>query len=175
MIHSKTSALTAILSTLLLSSCAMMHKTTPEQSSDQFGMQSEMQPLETDQNSQSGYDSETSIQSNTDQSIPHSKVKLSIKDDRLIAKLYTDWNDAQQGDLKLHWIAPKGSHCISTVFPIMKYKETRDYSWAYRTLDYADKGQTLYCSGLWSVEVIYKPTQQIVGKASLNVPDNHSR
>lgn len=169
MTYGKTSALTAVLSTLLLSSCAM-YKTTPEQPSNQPEIQSEMQPIETD--SLQGNELEAqSDYSNTDQSIPQSKVKLSIKGDRLIAKLYTDWHDAQQGDLKLHWIAPKNSHCISTVFPIMKYKENRDYSWAYRTLDYTSKGQALHCSGLWTVEIIYNPTKQIVGNASLNVPD----
>ena len=172
MIYGKISGLTATLSALLLSSCAM-YKTMPEQPSNQPEIQSEMQPIETDSLQDNALETQAihSSEVSTDQSIPESKVKLSIKDDRLIAKLYTDWNDAQQGDLKLHWIAPKNSHCISTVFHIMKYKESRDYSWAYRTLDYTNKGQDLYCSGLWTVEVFYNPTKQIVGKASLNVPD----
>ncbi|MBK2125175.1 TUL4 family lipoprotein [Fangia hongkongensis] len=104
-----------------------------------------------------------------DTSIPQAKVSLSEKDNRVIAKVYSTWNGAKQGDLKLHWIAPPNSSCISTTFTIMKYKEKNDYSWAYRTFDHNINGAKVNCSGKWQVEVIYKPTMQIIASDSLDV------
>ena len=105
----------------------------------------------------------------TTKGLPSSSIKLSAKDGRLVAKLYTNWNGAKQGSLKLHWIAPSQSHCISTTFPIMKYKESMDYSWAYRTLEHESADGSIACPGVWQVEVLYTPTKVVVGKAVLDV------
>ncbi|WP_116962989.1 TUL4 family lipoprotein [Fastidiosibacter lacustris] len=102
--------------------------------------------------------------------LPSSNVKLSIKGDRLIAKVYTNWNGAKQGDLRLHWIAPTDPHCLSSTFPIMKYKENNDYSWAYRTFEHNSANGTSSCYGTWKAEVLYKPTKVVIGSATLNVP-----
>lgn len=112
----------------------------------------------------------SSTHTTNNSSLPSSTVKLSAKDGRLVAKIYTDWNDAKQGDLKLHWIAPSQSHCMSTTFPIMKYKEASDYSWAYRTLEHQSADGAIACPGMWKAEVLYTPTKAVVvGQAELNV------
>ncbi|WP_119327658.1 TUL4 family lipoprotein [Cysteiniphilum halobium] len=111
----------------------------------------------------------TTKTASSNSALPSSTVKLSAKDGRLVAKIYTDWNSAKQGDLKLHWVAPRQSHCISTTFPIMKYKETNDYSWAYRTLEHQSANGAISCPGVWKAEVVYTPTKAVVGQAKLNV------
>ncbi|WP_119344215.1 TUL4 family lipoprotein [Facilibium subflavum] len=178
--------LTAISSAVLLSACASNQNTNkpPEgnfhdwyqnmhNNKDQAKDNTKAQV--TPQKAQKPVTSSQMTTTTQDNNIPQSEVKLSVKDDRLIAKLYTNWNSAKQGTLQLHWIAPPNSQCISTTFPIMKYKENRDYSWAYRTLDHNAKGLNVSCAGLWQVEVIYKPTKQIVGSASLNVPKDFNK
>ncbi|GGF89983.1 hypothetical protein GCM10010995_04130 [Cysteiniphilum litorale] len=111
----------------------------------------------------------SSTQTTSNSSLPSSTVKLSAKDGRLVAKIYTDWNGAKQGDLKLHWVAPSQSHCMSTTFPIMKYKEASDYSWAYRTLEHQSANGAIACPGVWKAEVVYTPSKAVVGEAELNV------
>ena len=154
----KTTLLGIVFSAALLSACATSPKTPAPQNSD-----TSVHAM-----------TETAVVGSTSQatsnsSLPSSIVKLSAKDGRLVAKMYTDWNGAKQGELKLHWIAPSQSHCISTTFPIMKYKEASDYSWAYRTLEHQSANGSIACPGVWKAQVLYTPTKVVVGQAELNV------
>lgn len=149
----KITLLGIVSSAALLSACATSPKAPAPQSTD---------------TSVTAMSAPASVTSNSS-SLPSSTVKLSAKDGRLVAKIYTDWNGAKQGDLKLHWVAPSQSHCVSTTFPIMKYKEASDYSWAYRTLAHQSANGSVSCPGLWKAEVVYTPTKAVVGQAELNV------
>ena len=156
-------ALTITLLIILSSGCSTKHLNTEQKMSDKHRV---LLSSIGEDSSGSSECSEGKSQSNI---LPSTEVKLILKDNRIIAKLHTDWNGSKQGDLKLHWTAPKGSQCVSTIFPIMKYKDRRDYSWAYRTVDHNAKGLAVNCSGLWKAEVMYNPTKQIVGEASLYI------
>ncbi|MFZ9034671.1 MAG: TUL4 family lipoprotein [Francisellaceae bacterium] len=154
--------LTALSSALLLSACATQQmppaaQTAPAVETTTVKPMAIKEPV-------------SAVKMTSDMSSPSAKVVLLAKGQRLIAKIYTNWNGAKQGQLKLHWIAPPESNCISTTFPIMKYKETHDYSWAYRTLNVTIGGKPAHCSGEWQAEVIYLPTKQVVGSASINIP-----
>ncbi|WP_192483431.1 MULTISPECIES: TUL4 family lipoprotein [Cysteiniphilum] len=149
----KITLLGIVSSAALLSACATSPKAPAPQSTDA---------------SVTAMSTPASVTSNSS-SLPSSTVKLSAKDGRLVAKIYTDWNGAKQGDLKLHWVAPSQSHCVSTTFPIMKYKEASDYSWAYRTLAHQSANGSISCPGVWKAEVVYTPTKAVVGQAELNV------
>ncbi|WP_440615874.1 TUL4 family lipoprotein [Cysteiniphilum sp. 6C5] len=153
----KITLLGIVSSAALLSACATSPKAPAPQITD------------TSVTAMSAPASVNSTQTANNSSLPSSTVKLSAKDGRLIAKIYTDWNGAKQGSLKLHWVAPSGSHCVSTTFPIMKYKEASDYSWAYRTLSHQSANGTIACPGVWKAEVLYTPTKVVVGQAELNV------
>ncbi len=149
----KITLLGIVSSAALLSACATSPKAPAPQSTDA---------------SVTAMSAPASVTSNSS-SLPSSTVKLSAKDGRLVAKIYTDWNGAKQGDLKLHWVAPSQSHCVSTTFPIMKYKEASDYSWAYRTLAHQSANGSISCPGVWKAEVVYTPSKAVVGQAELNV------
>jgi subtilisin-like proprotein convertase family protein len=85
---------------------------------------------------------------------PTASIKLSQKGDQIIARVTTNWDNANQGDLYLKWIAPKGTTCHNTQLPITKYKESNDISTAKRPITslYSDKD----CNGEWKVQVITK-------------------
>lgn len=153
----KITLLGIISSAALLSACATSPKAPASQSAD------------ASVTAMSAPTSVNSTQTASSSSLPSSTVKLSAKDGRLIAKIYTDWNGAKQGALKLHWVAPSESHCMSRTFPIMKYKEASDYSWAYRTLSHQSANGAMACPGVWKAEVVYTPTKAVVGQAQLNV------
>ena len=61
---------------------------------------------------------------------PTSNVALKQKGQKLMATIVTNWNLQPQGYLYLNWKAPARSGCISSHFPIAKYKETNDKTWA---------------------------------------------
>ncbi|WP_440992589.1 TUL4 family lipoprotein [Cysteiniphilum litorale] len=153
----KITLLGIVSSAALLSACATSPKAPAPQNTD------------ASVTAMSAPASVNSTQTTNNSSLPSSTVKLSAKDGRLVAKIYTDWNGAKQGDLKLHWVAPSQSHCMSTTFPIMKYKEASDYSWAYRTLEHQSANGAIACPGVWKAEVVYTPSKAVVGEAELNV------
>ena len=168
----KITTLVTITSAILLSACATQQTSqdVPTQTQDKAAHSTQsITPLS---NTNTASSAQTS--SNSKDEKPTAKVKLNIQGDRLIAKIWTFWNGAKQGELFLRWAAPKTSNCISATFPIQKYKETRDYSWAYRTLDHTPQGANLVCPGLWQAQVVYKPTRTVIASASLNVPADYS-
>ncbi len=97
---------------------------------------------------------------------PTATIKLSQKDDQIIAKLSTNWENAKQGDLYLKWVAPKGTTCHNTQLPITKYKDTNDISSAKRPVTslYTDQA----CNGIWEVQVITK-NGATVANESINI------
>lgn len=161
----KLNLLSIISGTALLSACA----TPPNTSAPALANEKSEVNAHAMMGASELFDSTEATETTHDTTLPTSTVKLSAKDGRLTAKLYTDWNGAKQGTLRLHWIAPGESHCMSTTFPIMKYKEASDYSWAYRTLQHESADGSIACPGVWKAEVLYTPTKVVVGKAELNV------
>lgn len=157
----KTLLFTAITSAALLSACAKQPAPPAQPEATQ-------QTTVTVSSTQGNPDLQASTQAPTD--VPNSRVQLTVEGDRLIARMWTNWNGAQQNALFLKWVAPKNSGCISTTFPIQKYGETNDYSWAYRTLDVGSGNNQVYCSGTWQAQVIDRNSQSVVGSATLNVP-----
>ena len=170
----KITTLTVVASTVLLSACATQQSTQRAPTTDlsQTKSTQSITPLPNANNEPNNVNANQS-NSTDSKTKPTAEVKLNIQGDRLIAKIWTFWNGAKQGELFLRWAAPKTSNCISTTFPITKYKETRDYSWAYRTLDHTPQGVDLICPGLWQAQVVYKPTQTVIASASLDVPKNY--
>lgn len=173
--------LTAISSAVLLSACATQ-SAQPTEAKSTTASESTMPSTQvvnstTTNNTQTPVNppatqsppAEAPMITEMDNHIPNAKVKLSEKGNRVIARIYTNWHDAKQGDLLLHWIAPPQTNCISTKFTIMKYREKHDASWAYRTFDHNVKGAKVNCSGNWQVEVIYKPSRKVIASASINV------
>ena len=89
------------------------------------------------------------------------KVTLINKGDIIRAKIITTWNGHKQGYLKLHWIAPT-KRCVSSSFPIMKYNDQKDYTWAEHTID------SKRCAGNWKAEVLTRDNT-ILSSASILV------
>lgn len=65
-----------------------------------------------------------------DSSTPVSKISLKQDGDQLKATIYTTYNNNPNGSVKLQWKAPKGTKCYDTSFPITKYGEKNDMTWA---------------------------------------------
>lgn len=83
---------------------------------------------------------------------PTAKVKLSKNNkDEIIAKIWTTYNGNPEGSVKLHWQAPTGTGCYDTQFPITKYGETKDMTWATVELKQGNK----YCTGNWTASVMF--------------------
>lgn len=82
---------------------------------------------------------------------PTAKVSLKKNEDQIKATMYTTYNNNPQGSVKLEWKAPKNSGCYDTSFPITKYGEKNDMTWATVEIKQGDK----YCSGDWTANVVY--------------------
>lgn len=88
----------------------------------------------------------------TEVSDPTAKISLKKNDqDQIIATIYTSYNNNPQGSVKLQWDAPKGSKCYDTSFPITKYGEKNDKTWASVEIKQGKK----YCSGEWTANVVF--------------------
>lgn len=88
----------------------------------------------------------------TEVSDPTAKISLKKNDqDQVIATIYTNYNNNPQGSVKLQWNAPEGSKCYDTSFPITKYGEKNDKTWASVELKQGDK----YCGGEWTANVVF--------------------
>lgn len=86
-----------------------------------------------------------------DTKAPTAKLSLDTNShDQIIATIHTTYNGNPEGSVNLKWTAPKGSGCYSTEFPITKYGETNDMTWASVELKQGDK----YCTGTWSATVV---------------------
>ena len=83
---------------------------------------------------------------------PTAKISLKeTKDNQVKAIIYTTYNGNPNGSVKLQWKAPKGTVCGSTSFPINKYGEKNDKTWA--TVKTVQGGKE--CKGTWTANVVY--------------------
>ena len=85
---------------------------------------------------------------------PTAKVFLkqaSNDNDQIIATIYTDYNNNPEGSIKLQWKAPEGTSCYNTSFPITKYGEKNDKTWASVEIKQGDK----FCKGSWIVNILF--------------------
>ena len=103
-----------------------------------------------DATAQTASDSSTST-STGDASTPAAKVSLKKNNkDQIVATIYTTYNNPKE-KVKLQWKAPEGTGCYNTSFPIAKYKDKNDKTWASVELKQGNK----YCKGTWTANVIY--------------------
>jgi predicted lipoprotein len=86
---------------------------------------------------------------NTDSSTPVAKVSLKQDGDQLKATIHTTYNNNPNGSVKLQWKAPEGTKCYDTSFPITKYGEKNDMTWATVQL----KQGKYECKGDWTANV----------------------
>ncbi|MED7818679.1 MULTISPECIES: TUL4 family lipoprotein [unclassified Francisella] len=83
---------------------------------------------------------------------PTASIKLKKNSqDQIVAKIYTTYNNNPQGSVKLQWEAPKGTKCYDTSFPITKYSDKKDKTWASVEIK---QGKT-YCHGTWTANVVF--------------------
>ena len=88
----------------------------------------------------------------TDNTAPTARVSLKQNsNDQIVATIYTSYNNNPEGSVKLQWKAPKGTSCYDTSFPIAKYSEKNDKTWASVGIKHGDK----LCKGDWTVNVIF--------------------
>ncbi|MED7788757.1 TUL4 family lipoprotein [Francisella sp. 19X1-34] len=71
--------------------------------------------------------------------------------DQIVATIYTTYNNNPQGSVKLQWEAPKDTKCYDTSFPITKYSDKKDKTWASVEIK---QGKT-YCHGTWTANVLF--------------------
>ena len=71
--------------------------------------------------------------------------------DQIVATVYTNYNNNPEGSVKLQWTAPKGTSCYDTSFPIAKYGEKNDKTWASVEIKQGDK----FCKGDWTANVTF--------------------
>jgi len=136
----KITAISALLvSVLALSSCATTDSDTSAPNSD------------------------TVKNTSTDVTTPTAKVKLTPKGDKLVAKVYTTYNNNPEGSVRLQWDAPKGTGCYDTSFPISKYSETNDMTTASVSLKQGDK----FCNGTWNVNILFD--KKVIATSSVEV------
>ncbi len=87
-----------------------------------------------------------------DSSAPTAKVSLKQNDkDQVVATIYTNYNKNPEGSIKLLWKAPEGTVCYDTSFPITKYGEKNDKTWASVEIKQGDK----FCKGDWTANVMF--------------------
>ena len=87
-----------------------------------------------------------------DSSAPTAKVSLKQgNDDRIVATIYSNYNNNPEGSVKLQWKAPKGTSCYDTSFPVTKYGEKNDKTWA--SVETKQGGKL--CKGSWTANVIF--------------------
>ena len=115
------------------------------------------------ENSKSIPSESTNLKNTTPPSLQQAMAKVTLinKGDVIRAKIITTWNGHKQGYLKLRWIAPT-KYCVSSSFPIMKYNDQKDYTWAEHTID------SKRCAGNWKAEVLTKDNT-ILSSASILV------
>jgi hypothetical protein len=87
-----------------------------------------------------------------DSSAPTAKISLKQNDkDQIVATIYTNYNNNPEGSIKLQWKAPEGTSCYDTSFPIAKYGEKNDKTWASVEIKQGDK----FCKGDWTANVVF--------------------
>ena len=89
---------------------------------------------------------------NASSSEPTAKVSLKQNDnDKIVATIHTNYNNNPEGSVKLQWKAPEGTSCYDTSFPITKYGDKNDKTWASVEIKQSDK----FCKGDWTANVIF--------------------
>ena len=87
-----------------------------------------------------------------DSSVPTAKVSLKQNNNnQIVATIYSNYNNNPEGSIKFQWKAPKGTSCYDTSFPITKYGEKNDKTWASVE---AKQGGKL-CKGIWTANVMF--------------------
>ena len=95
---------------------------------------------------------------------PTATVKLSENShDEIYAVIHTTYNGNPEGSVELKWTAPKDSGCYNTEFPITKYGEDNDMTWATVEIKQGDK----YCSGTWTADIMYN--NQSIASNTINI------
>ncbi|ASG68623.1 hypothetical protein CDV26_09645 [Francisella halioticida] len=88
----------------------------------------------------------------SDTTAPTATISLKKNDqDQIKATIYTTYNNNPQGSIKLQWEAPKGTKCYNTSFPITKYSDKKDKTWASVEIKQGKK----YCHGTWTANVVF--------------------
>ncbi|APC92095.1 MULTISPECIES: outer member lipoprotein TUL4/LpnA [Francisella] len=108
----------------------------------------------------------TTKQAATSTAVSKPTAKISLKklgQDKIKASVYTTYNNNPQGSVRLQWQAPQGSKCHDTSFPITKYAEKNDKTWATVTTKQGNN----YCSGKWTANVVYD--KEVIASDSINV------
>ncbi|WP_395167435.1 outer member lipoprotein TUL4/LpnA [Francisella salimarina] len=106
----------------------------------------------------------TAVQDSTTSTAPTAKIKLKkTNQDDIKATIYTTYNNNPQGSVRLQWQAPEGSKCYDTSFPITKYAEKNDKTWATVEIKQGNK----YCSGKWTANVLFD--KQVIATDSITV------
>ena len=87
-----------------------------------------------------------------DSTAPTAKISLKQNEkDQVVATIYTNYNNNPEGSIKLQWKAPAGTNCYDTSFPIAKYGEKNDKTWASVEIKQGDK----FCKGDWTANVTF--------------------
>ena len=87
----------------------------------------------------------------SDSSAATAKVSLKNNKDKIVATIYTSYNNNPEGSVKLQWKAPKGTSCYDTSFPITKYGKKNDKTWASVGIKQGKK----LCKGDWTANIIF--------------------
>lgn len=106
------------------------------------------------------------------QSKTTSSISVAPRDNLIVATTITRWDPKASDTLAIHWIAPKGSYCQSSTFPITRGPNSNhDVFWAYRTVVHTTSdGDTITCNGHWVVQVVNTATGKILTSTSYDVP-----
>ena len=97
-----------------------------------------------------------------DAGAPISTIVLKQVDkDNIKATIKTTYNNNPKGSVKLQWQSPVGSKCYNTTFPITKYKESNDKTWASVKI----KQGKILCKGEWTANVIFD--NRVIGTDSI--------
>ncbi|AJC49503.1 hypothetical protein IB642_03330 [Allofrancisella guangzhouensis] len=97
-------------------------------------------------------DKATEVSSSSKAAAPTAKVSLKQSSQgKIVAIIVTNYNNNPEGSVKLQWKAPSGTSCYDTSFPITKYGEKNDKTWA--SVETKQGGN--YCKGTWSANVVY--------------------
>ncbi|ALB01934.1 membrane protein [Francisella persica ATCC VR-331] len=109
---------------------------------------------------------DTAEQAATSTALAKPTAKINLKrlgQDKIKATVYTTYNNNLQGSVRLQWQVPEGSKCHDTSFPITKYAEKNDKTWATVTVKQGNN----YCVGKWTANVVYD--KEVIASDSINV------
>ncbi|WP_150466104.1 TUL4 family lipoprotein [Francisella sp. SYW-2] len=85
----------------------------------------------------------------TKTSVPEAKIRLKEIDDQIKITIHTTYNNNPNGSVELEWVAPEGTNCYNTGFPIKKYGEENDMTSATVNTKHGNKE----CNGAWTANI----------------------